>query len=117
MTFSSVSASPVNILYHVLMAVYQNAGTHKRNEASDLPHTVPRPHKASHSDRKGRIILYPLGTAGGLSGDKMALLELEFGQDTGAKYPDSYEKCPGIVNALQSSGLSFVVFSMKRKAD
>lgn len=44
----------------------------------------------------------------------MALLELEFGQDTGAKYPDSYEKCPGTVNALQSSGPQFCVFYEKK---
>lgn len=44
----------------------------------------------------------------------MALLELEFGQDTGAKYPDSYEKCLGIVNALELSGPQFCVFCEKK---
>lgn len=44
----------------------------------------------------------------------MALLELDYGQDTGAKYPDSYEKCPGIVNALESSGPQFCVFYEKK---
>lgn len=44
----------------------------------------------------------------------MALLELEFGQDTGAKYPDSSEKCPGIVNALESSGPRFCIFCEKQ---
>lgn len=44
----------------------------------------------------------------------MALLELEFGQDTGAKYADPYEKCPGIVNALESSGPQFCVFCEKK---
>lgn len=44
----------------------------------------------------------------------MALLELEFGQDTGAKYWDSYEKCPAIVNALESSGPQFCVFCEKK---
>lgn len=44
----------------------------------------------------------------------MAWLELEYGQDTGANYPDSYEKCPGIVNALESSGPQFCVFYEKK---
>lgn len=44
----------------------------------------------------------------------MALRELEFGQDTGAKYPDSSEKCPGPVNALELSGPQFRVFCEKQ---
>lgn len=44
----------------------------------------------------------------------MALLELEFGQDTGAKYPDCYEKCPGMVNALELSESQFCLFYEKK---
>lgn len=93
----------------------QKAGTQHRNEAWDLLRAVPTSTQSlTLRDRKGRIILYPRVAAGGLSGGKTALLELEFGQDTGAKYPDSYEKCPGIVNALELSGPQFCVFYEKK---
>lgn len=95
----------------------QNAGTQKRNEASDLPHTVPRPHKASHFGQEGKNNTVSTGNCRGTFREtKWHYLSWNLARTLGLNTRTLMKSALGLLMPSSHQDLSFVS-SMKRKAD